>query len=287
MQSCPQVNDAASVWDVVRPSGPSRVRGRSMAGFRDRGIGTVDLPLVPSPAVTLVLEFGDGSLTVGGATGDRTRGSLVAGLDPGAIRMLGKDIKCVEVRLSPVVAYAALGVSPAELAHEVVTLDDVWGREAGRIGQQLTEIPSWEDRFGMTEALLAGRSQERQFVEPQVAWVWNQIVLTRGRVRIEDLAVDIGWSRKRLWSRFRSQIGLAPKRAAMLVRFDHAAHRLAAGDGPARVAAECGYVDQSHFHREVAAFTAMTPSALAGAPGLVFDDGPSATPGTFVQDPRR
>jgi AraC-like DNA-binding protein len=101
-------------------------------------------------------------------------------------------------------------------------------------------------------------------VHPEVARAWDRIVLSRGRVRVETLAAEIGWSRKRLWSRFRSQIGIAPNRAAMLVRFHHAAHRLAAGQSPARAAAESGYFDQSHLHRDVQAFTGVTPATLAG-----------------------
>jgi transcriptional regulator GlxA family with amidase domain len=91
-------------------------------------------------------------------------------------------------------------------------------------------------------------------------------------VRIEGLADEVGWSRKRLWSRFRSQLGITPKRAARLVRFDHAAHLLAAGQAAASVATESGYVDQSHLHREVKTFTGLTPTAVAVAPWLAIDD---------------
>ncbi len=89
---------------------------------------------------------------------------------------------------------------------------------------------------------------------------------------VDSLADEVGWSRKRLWSRFRSQLGLAPKHAARLVRFDHAARLLAAGHPAARVAASTGYADQPHLHREVKAFTGMTPTALAAAPWLAIDD---------------
>jgi pimeloyl-ACP methyl ester carboxylesterase len=43
------------------------------------------------------------------------------------------------------------------------------------------------------------------------------MLTSRGQVRIEGLAAEAGWSRKRLWSRFRSKIGLTPKRAAQLI----------------------------------------------------------------------
>lgn len=258
-------------WDVARPR-PGRTAGVNLAGFRDRSAGLVDVQVVPHPAVTLVLEYGDGPFVVGDAGGRQQRGSLVAGLAPGTVRMRGENVRCVEVHLSPVVAYSVLGVCSAELDRTVISLDDLWGRDVSRIREQLADAPSWEDRFALTDALLARRRETGPRVDPEVARAWHRIVASRGRISVEDLAVEAGWSRKRLWSRFRSQIGLPPKHAATLVRFRHAAHRLAAGNSAVQVAAECGYVDQSHLHREVMAFTGMTPATLAGDPGLAVDD---------------
>jgi AraC-like DNA-binding protein len=104
---------------------------------------------------------------------------------------------------------------------------------------------------------------------------------SRGRARVDGLADEVGWSRKRLSARFRAQLGVTPKRAARLVRFDHAARLLAAGHSAAGVAAESGYVDQSHLHREVKSFTGCTPTAVAVAPWLAIDDAawPGAPPG--------
>jgi len=70
----------------------------------------------------------------------------------------------------------------------------------------------------LTDALLARRRETGSSVDSEVAWAWGRIVAGRGLVRVDRLAAEVGWSRKRLWSRFRSQIGLPPKRAATLVR---------------------------------------------------------------------
>jgi methylphosphotriester-DNA--protein-cysteine methyltransferase len=64
---------------------------------------------------------------------------------------------------------------------------------------------------------------------------------------------------------------MPPKRAAKLIRFDHAAHRLSAGHGAARVAAEAGYVDQPHLHRDVLEFTGGTPSTMVDDTWLAVD----------------
>jgi len=154
----------------------------------------------------------------------------------------------------------------------VVALDDLWGRDAVRTEEQLRAAGSWDDRFAIVGVALARRLEAGRTVDPEVAFAWREMVTTRGRARVEALAAEAGWSRKRLWSRFRSQIGLTPKHAARLVRFDHAAHRLAAGQSAALVAAESGYADQSHLHRDVMTFAGVTPTAVAVAPWLAVDD---------------
>lgn len=273
MQSGADDDAEPAEWDVASPVQPGRVAGVTMAGF---GVSRLtSLRMIPHPAVMLVLEFGTDSSIVDDSAGPRQRGSLVAGLGygfGGAVRVSGENVECVQVRVSPVVARAVLGAGPDELDGAVVDLDDLWGREAVRICEQLFDVPSWEGRFTLVEDFLARRCEARAPVDPEVAWAWDRIIVSRGLIRVDRLATEVGWSRKRLWSRFRSQIGLPPKRAARLVRFDHAAHRLVAGEDAARVAAEGGYADQSHLHREVVSFTGVTPTSVAGAPWLTVDD---------------
>ncbi|MEU9689336.1 AraC family transcriptional regulator [Amycolatopsis japonica] len=263
--------DDAVLWDITCPNRPSSVPGVAMAGFGDRGITPPGLRLIPHPTVTLVLVFG-GTIAVEDATGRRQQGSFATGLGFGdALRGLQADaFEALQVRLSPVVAHAVLGTT--DLGDAVVTLDDLFGREAARISDRLGELSSWEDRFTLTDAWLARRCAATSRVDPEVAWAWRRIGAGRGTVRIERLATELGWSRKRLWSRFQSQIGLPPKRAAKLVRFDHAVHRLVAGQGVAGVAADGGYTDQSHLHRDVVAFTGLTPATVVDEPFLAVDD---------------
>src|SRR5262249_52373534 len=161
--------------------------------------------------------------------------------------------------------HAVLGAC-SELGGTVAALDDLWGRDAARTEEQLRAAGSWDDRFAIAQAALAQRYEAGRAASPEVAFAWEQMVTSRGQIRIGQLAATPGWTRTRLWPRSRSQIGPPPKLAAQLIRFDHAAHRLAAGHSAALVAAETGYADQSHLHRDVVAFTGATPRAVAVAP---------------------
>ncbi|MBC9712446.1 AraC family transcriptional regulator [Streptomyces sp. TRM66268-LWL] len=255
-----------------------------MAGFSDRSAEPLDLAVVPDPSVMIAFEFGDG-LLVGHADGRRQRGSTVLGLAPGGLRVRGRGIECLQIRLSPIVAHAVLGDVVTAAGERpcaggaMVALEDFWGPEARRVEERLRSASSWRERFAIADAALQRRYAAGRHVSPEVAYVWRQMVLRRGQIRIDALAAEVGWSRQRLWSRFRAQIGLPPKRAAQLLRFDHAAHRLAAGHSAGAVAAESGYADQSHLHRDVLAFTGVTPAAVAAAPWLAVDDSAWAVAG--------
>jgi AraC-like DNA-binding protein len=259
--------DAATIWDIAAPSCVD-LDGVAMAGFRSRGLGRVDLQAVPYPAVTLGFDLSEG-LVVEGPRGVE-QGSVAVGLAPGRTRVGGRGIECLQVRLSPLVAHAILGSAP-ELSGSVVPFEAAWGRDAGILQERLYDACSWHERFAIVRDAIVRRRGEAH-MNAELAWAWDRIALTRGQVRVETLAEELGWSRKRLWARFGDQIGCTPKRACQLVRFDAAAHRLAAGHGPARVAADCGYVDQSHLHREVMGFADMTPTSLASAAWLAVDD---------------
>ena len=171
----------------------------------------------------------------------------------------------------------------------VATLEDLWGRDAVHFQEQLRDA-AWDERFTLAQATLGRRCEAGRILDPEVAFAWRRMMGTGGQARVEYLADEVGWSRKRLWSRFRAQVGLTPKHAAKLVRFDHAAHRLAAGQSAASVAADGGFVDQSHLCRDVKDFSGLTPSTVAHALWLAVDDVAWPTPGrigTFLQDARR
>lgn len=104
-------------------------------------------------------------------------------------------------------------------------------------------------------------------VSPEVGYAWQRLLRTGGRVAISRLAAETGWSDRHLRGRFRAEIGLTPKAAARVIRFDRARRLLGrgqrAGARPslADLAASCGYYDQAHLDREFRDLAGCPPTA--------------------------
>lgn len=179
----------------------------------------------------------------------------------------------IETHLSPLGAYALLGVPMNELSERIVDAVDLLGPAGRRLGEMVRAAPTWDRRFDLIDDFLLrrkddGEDRRRHRPAPEVAWAWRRLVGTGGTAAIGRIAGDVGWSHKHLIAKFRQQVGLPPKSAARLIRFHRLLRRLDAHPPPAwrQVAAECGYADQAHLIRDFREFTGDVPTRfLAGA----------------------
>jgi len=155
------------------------------------------------------------------------------------------------------------GFPLTELGGQIVDLTEVFGREAGVLVDRLRARPSWPGRFAVLDAFLARRIAHGPEPAPEVAHAWRRIRATGGAVRVGRLVEEVGWSHRHLIAMFRRQIGLAPRTAARLVRFERVLRRLDRRS-PIRweqVAADLGYADQAHLIKGFKHFSGTTPAA--------------------------
>lgn len=271
-------------WDFAGPSAAAP-SGAAIIGYRDVAGAGLDLRAAATTAVAVVIEFGGRELVVDDAGGRQTSGGFVVGLPMAAMRIRSRQAECVEVRLSPVRAHSLLGLAATDLGRGIVPLEALWGSEVRRLREQLADAGTWEERFALTKSFLAQRDRPLRTPDPEVIAAWHRILASGGQVKVGELAESLGWSRKRLWAGFESQIGLTPKRAAMLVRFRCAVAGLLAGRPAADVAAVCGYTDQAHLCRDVAIFADRTPGTLHADNLPVIARDRYRAWGTFFQSP--
>jgi AraC-like DNA-binding protein len=155
------------------------------------------------------------------------------------------------------------GVPVSEIANRVVPLRDLIGGSADDLGGRLCEASSPETRFGLLDEFIARRFAEGGAPDPMIDHALCRLA-GECAPRVERLADEYGWSRRHFTRRFCDAVGLPPDRFRRLARFEHFVRRLteAPDDSFAGLAAECGYVDQAHLHRNVRDFAAMTPGEL-------------------------
>jgi AraC-like DNA-binding protein len=225
---------------------------------------------VANGRVTMIVSFGEPIDVVempGSASGGRRLTSFVAGLHDGyAITEYDGRQRGVEVGLTPLGASRLLG-APHELAGECVALDDLLGRFAAELTDRLASTPDWAQRFALLDRVLLDRVAEGPAPDRAIVWAWGQLERSYGQVPVNVLADEIGWSRRHFGTRFRSQIGLAPKPAGRILRFERAVDLLTSGPvrSIADVAAACGYADHSHLVRDFRALGGCTPSEFVRA----------------------
>ncbi|MAZ15130.1 MAG: AraC family transcriptional regulator [Ahrensia sp.] len=208
--------------------------------------------------------------------------SFAAGLHPGHVRMDSRgDAECLQIDFTPIGARLFFEPSPPELASRMISLDDLADAGIRELGDRLADTLGWPERIRLAERYVIGRiAGAPRAVKPEILHACRMIADSRGDQRVANIARDLGWSRKRLVSAFRDDIGLSPKLFARIVRFGHASELAMSPNigGWAEVAAACGYADQAHMTREFVEFSGAPPRRWQREIGL-------RETGTFLQEP--
>ncbi|GAA1833916.1 AraC family transcriptional regulator [Pseudonocardia ailaonensis] len=253
---------------VERPPAPALRRYvRRLQGYREYSARPRRRLQAPVGSCALILSFGE-RLRLYGPAGPTVARSFLAGMHDAAVRTEFHGHQAgMQVDLSPLGAFVLLRRPMAELTNEVPELDLLDDPELAALADRLAGDPGWAARFARLESflgarLLAGAAREP---DPEVAHAWQLLVHRSGDVGIEALAAETGWSRRHLLTRFRSQVGLAPKTAARVLRFERASRLVVARPDLAGVAADCGYSDQAHLTREFRALAGVTPTGYRRA----------------------
>ena len=261
------------------PAEPLRPYVAAYTGYRQRGVPPARHRGLPSPYLTLIFTL-DEPLTIvahpdpGQPPGEFV--TLLGGLHsvPALITHAGAQ-SGIQVALRPLGARALLGLPAGELAALDLPAEAVLGGVCAELREKLESAAGWPERFAVLDEILLHRAGLSRAglswaadadVAPEVSWAWHELLREGGATRVSELAAGTGWSERHLTSRFRAEIGLAPKAAARVVRFDRArkllVRKLTAGGDYllADLAADCGYFDQAHLAREFRALAGCPPS---------------------------
>ena len=250
-------------WEIAAaPADPQLAGVRGYVGLASELAITAERHL-PSGEAAIVVNLG-APYEVTGPTGAlRVGRAAVMGVHALPFRTFCSGRKSLLlVRLAPPAAQRLLGRPMTALAGRWAPLEEF----DARLAQALTDVSmrrtDWADRFNGVDDVLGTRLGR---LDPTAAaTTWEAIRAAGGRGRIADLARVTGLTHRRFASDFRAAVGVGPKTAARLARFN----RVLRGMGPAGAvpgadaAAEHGYFDQAHMIAEFRAFALATPTAV-------------------------
>jgi AraC-like DNA-binding protein len=223
------------------------------------------LMVTASRKLSLQIDLDDDRLCWYDASGatHSLNGVTVAGPQSRSFAVDAWQPKIVRVVFEPGGARPFLGASPRELRDTHVSLEDLWGRDAGQLRERLTDAGSPRAIFEiLTVALRSAAGRSRCSIHPAIG---RALALVREDVDVTatHLAERVEIGAKRLIRLFTDEVGLTPKLYLRIARFE----QLLAGIFHesrvdwAQVALQHGYYDQSHLIRDFNEFAGMSPTA--------------------------
>jgi AraC-like DNA-binding protein len=222
--------------------------------------------ILPSGTIELVINLCEDEVRIyDSAQSDRcTRhsGAVIAGPYKGCLLIDPMHHSSViGVHFKPRGAFPFLGAPADELVDMHIDLDALWGRMAVELRERLCAAKTINQRFALLEEALIARLQHAPRGHDAVSIAMVKFNQAEGRARIQDVARRIGLSQRRFIQVFAAEVGLTPKLFCRVRRFQRVREllrKIAAPDWT-RVAAQCGYCDQSHLIRDFQALSGLSP----------------------------
>jgi AraC-like DNA-binding protein len=242
---------------------------RSYTGFVESAVRPLRRLEPPSGTAVLIVSFG-APFAVGAPGVDATEhaGSFIGRVSKRAatVSFVGTSAG-IQVDFTPLGIQMFCGCAMDEVPDPAVGLDEVLGPTGPLLTEELALAPDWETRFALLDAAILSRYAEVPEPPAGIAWAWRMLELTDGRVSVGRLGERLGWPPGRFIGGFRAHVGVNPKTAARILRFNRAGRLLrAAGDTSiARVASDCGYTDQAHMTRDFRDLAGTTPASYRAA----------------------
>ncbi|MEO8371036.1 MAG: AraC family transcriptional regulator [Candidatus Solibacter sp.] len=156
---------------------------------------------------------------------------------------------------------AFFGVPAHESSDQDVSMDLLWGAGAGELRERLLEAPGPSAKLDALEVALAEWWRPCA-AHPAVSFALAEIGAYPCESKVAAITGCVGLSAKRFIEHFKGAVGVTPKQYCRIRRFQQALAAAQAGRCLewTRIAADCGYFDQSHFIHDFRRFSGLTPT---------------------------
>jgi methylphosphotriester-DNA--protein-cysteine methyltransferase len=172
-------------------------------------------------------------------------------------------------------AFPFLKLPACELQDMDVSLEILWGAEAGYLREQLLAAATPAAKFRILEQTLLAQAARSQARHPAVVFAVQELQKPTSP-SIAAVTEQIGLSPRCFIQHFRQEVGVTPKLFGRLQRFQQVLQRVEPQQPVdwANVALSCGYFDQAHFIHDFQTFSGLNPTAYLARRGQHYNHVP-------------
>lgn len=206
-------------------------------------------PIIPDGCIDVIFDLNN----------PRTLQSFVVGAMTRPI--MNRRTNLLGVRFKPGMAYPFLQVPANELTDEIVDYFEFAGREAHHLLIQLLALNSTEQQITLLNTLFMEKLSAIDGVQSQMLRALHLMDCSGGRISIEQISAEVGWSRQHFTRKCLYYTGLTPKFLSQVIRIKKVIQHYKTEKfyDWSQLAVDGGYYDQSHMIREFKKITGLSP----------------------------
>lgn len=219
---------------------------------------------LPSGEAALVVNLGAPyrTLSPDGETHTHAMASVMGVHDRHFLTESSGSKRLIVVRLKPAALRILVGIDMHAATNRWIPLEQLDHGFARKIADATHDAPNWTALFGRMDRVLLAAFAAASPENNGAGWAWDELRRRNGLMNIASLSEMLGCSPRHLIAGFRKAVGVTPKTAARLMRFNRVLRHPVQGLG-ADIAAACGYADQSHMIGEFGRFAGAPPTEIA------------------------
>ncbi|MFK8105286.1 MAG: helix-turn-helix domain-containing protein [Saprospiraceae bacterium] len=219
---------------------------------------------LPDGHLELIIDLGDPVLHIYDDQTYVRPESFIAGLHENSfhIKAIGQQqLKAIGIILKPWAVSCFLKMSLHELKGQAIALEDIFGKEANLLLEQIKALPTTPEKLYHFQIFLLHRMQAPSTEQFILKKLLQSIYHRKGNIKVKDLAQQVYFSERKLLRVFQRYLGLSPKSFARLIRMEEAvkAYKMQPQKNLTDISYDLGYFDQSHFIHDFQKIAGISP----------------------------
>jgi len=175
------------------------------------------------------------------------------------------DTGTIGVELTPKGLYHFFDLSMHEITDRLYSFEHLFGIRGVSLQNRIADIESPGGKIAFLQNALMELLQRNPKYYALLDYTIDLITQSHGRIRIQELAAQTGYSKRYLDMLFKERVGLSPKSLASILRFQfyYQSWTQKIASALSSDGLSSGYYNQSHSIKEFKRFTGYSPQKYA------------------------